>query len=264
MSVTDVLKRITHPVAALRPKAILLAVPLGLALASPAGARPEIAAICDQAAVRISQESGVPLDVLRSISLTETGRRKDGAFRPWPWTVNMEGAGKWFDTRDEAQAYVDRHFARGARSFDVGCFQINYRWHGRAFSSVEEMFDPLANARYAARFLTELYDEFGDWSRAAGAYHSRTPALARKYAARFDRIRARLPAPVAMPEAEDRLVLATATPDDLPKAPARINRYPFLVPGRASGGLASLVPQAGPSERRFLPLGAARPLGVLR
>jgi len=30
----------------------------------------------------------------------------------------MEGQGHWFDSRDEARAYVDREFARGARSFD--------------------------------------------------------------------------------------------------------------------------------------------------
>ena len=62
--------------------------------------------------------------VLKAISLTETGRKTGGQFRPWPWTVNMEGTGHWFDTLDEARAYVSREFKRGARSFDVGCFQI--------------------------------------------------------------------------------------------------------------------------------------------
>lgn len=227
-----------------------------------ADARTDVAAMCEEAARIVSYESGVPLDVLRSISLTETGRRKDGEFLPWPWTVNMEGVGKWFDNYAEAQAYVDRHFARGARSFDVGCFQINYRWHGQAFSSLEEMFDPLANARYAARFLTELHNEFGDWSRAAGAYHSRTPALARKYSARFDRIRARLPRMVAAVEIDRRVAAA------LPKTAnvaARINRYPLLLAGERPLGLASLVPDS-PGEARtpFLPLGGARPITALR
>ena len=30
----------------------------------------------------------------------------------------------------------------GRTSFDVGCFQINYFWHGRNFPSLESMFDP--------------------------------------------------------------------------------------------------------------------------
>lgn len=237
-----------------------------LANSTIAGAVPSrVAALCDEAALLASTESGVPVDVLRSISLTETGRKRDGHFRPWPWTVNMEGMGKWFDTYAEAQAYVDRHFGRGARSFDVGCFQINYRWHGDAFASLEEMFDPQANARYAARFLGELHDEFGDWSRAAGAFHSRTPALARKYAARFDRIRARLPdAPVnAYPE--ETVTLAVASPTDLSAAPPRLNRYPLLVAGGAPSGLASLVPRPdGSRTSRFLTLDAAQPIGILR
>jgi hypothetical protein len=221
-----------------------------------------VSAICDDVARIVAAETGVPVDVLRAISLTETGRRKDGHFRPWPWTVNMEGTGKWFESHAAAQDYVDRHFARGARSFDVGCFQINYRWHGEAFSSVEEMFEPLANARYAARFLRELHAEFGDWSGAAGAYHSRTPSLARKYASRFDRIRARLPQPAPQSLDRDTVRLAAASPDDLPEAAERPNRYPLLIPGGSPSGPASLVPQARGLDRpRFLVLDAVRPVG---
>lgn len=212
-------------------------------------ARAEGASICENAAVVASRESGVPLDVLRAISLTETGRKGADGFLPWPWTVNMEGAGKWFDDLDAAQAYVDRHFARGARSFDVGCFQINYRWHGQAFSSVEEMFEPLANARYAARFLNELHDELGDWSRAAGAYHSRTPKYARKYKARFDRIRSRLPdmQPLAFAVTERQ---EPASPIDVI---ARVNRYPLLQTGQ-SAGVGSLVPLGVVPSPRFIDL----------
>ena len=237
-------------------------------LAAPGLALPgrlATAAICENAAVVAARESGVPLDVLRAISLTETGRKSAEGFLPWPWTVNMEGAGKWFDDLAEAQAYVDRHFARGARSFDVGCFQINYRWHGHAFTSIEEMFEPLANARYAARFLNELYDELGDWSRAAGAYHSRTPKYARKYKARFDRIRAKLPE--IQPFA---LTVAAAEPERFPDAPpspveiiARINRYPLLQAG-STGTVASLVPLDRASAVRFIDMRPPVPILDMR
>jgi len=53
-----------------------------------------------------------------AISLTETGKNIGGTLSPWPWTVNMEGAGVWFETQQEALAYVNAHFARGARSFE--------------------------------------------------------------------------------------------------------------------------------------------------
>lgn len=148
--------------------------------------------MCDKAASEASRRHGVPLDVLRAVTRSETGRPGEGGLVPWPWTVNMEGQGLWFDNRADALAYVSRHFDRGARSFDVGCFQINYRWHGDAFASFDDMFDPRRNAMYAAEFLSRLHAEFGNWSDAAGAYHSRTPEHAARYASRFDHIRATL------------------------------------------------------------------------
>ena len=153
---------------------------------------PALANICYGAIDRASRQMNIPADVMLAISLTETGRKMGGAYRPWPWTVNMEGKGFWFDTRAEALAFVKKRHAQGARSFDVGCFQINYKWHGQHFRSIEDMFDPQINATYAAKFLGDLFRELGSWSRAAGAYHSRTPEYATRYAARFDRYRARI------------------------------------------------------------------------
>jgi len=241
--------------------AIVLAAWLQSVLADPALAErspapDDPALLCDQAAAQAAAESGVPVTVLRAISLTETGRPKDGALRPWPWTVNMEGAGVWFDTPDEAKAYVARHHERGARSYDVGCFQLNYRWHGGAFASIEAMFDPLANARYAARFLAELYAETGDWSRAAGAYHSRTPRYANRYRARFDRIRARLdgkPAPAEPMLGEDGPLLAAAAAPER----VRVNTFPLLQASAPPGALGSLVPLSLVPTRRLIDPSAA-------
>jgi len=164
----------------------------GAGIGSGARTDVDIARMCDLAAIKASDASGVPLDILRALSRTETGRAVDTGLQPWPWTVNMEGKGRWFATLDDARAYVFSHFKEGARSFDVGCYQINYKWHGDAFRSIDDMFDPFLNAQYAAQFVSDLYQEFGNWPDAAGAYHSRTPEFARKYAARFDRVRAEL------------------------------------------------------------------------
>jgi len=148
--------------------------------------------LCDTAAATVARNVGIPPDVLLALTRVETGRNHGGKFAPWPWTVNMEGKGYWFDTRIEAVDFVTKSYATGARSFDVGCFQINHRWHGNAFTSFNQMFEPLHNATYAAKFLTSLYQEGGSWSWAAGAYHSRTEGLAVKYRIRFDRIFANL------------------------------------------------------------------------
>ena len=200
----------------------------------------DLSHICDQAAAYAAQETGVPVSVLQAISLTETGRKKSGVMRPWPWTVNMEGKGVWFDNEDDARAYVYKNYKRGARSFDVGCFQINYKWHGQEFASIEEMFDPNPNALYAANFLLQLFREKGDWSGAAGAYHSRTEKYAEKYEKRFNAFRTALLGnnPATPP------VLSSAAA--IPRAPApqemRINSYPLLQENSNSRTLGSLVP----------------------
>ena len=134
----------------------------------------------------------MPQEVLHAISLTETGRPDGGRLRPWPWAINREGQGHWFGNRAEAFAFAQASLAAGRGSFDVGCFQINYHWHGHNFPSLEAMFDPEAGATYAARFLQSLYLERGSWLAAAGAYHSQTPSRASVYRARFERILAGL------------------------------------------------------------------------
>lgn len=170
----------------------LIALILYLVIVAAADAIPASAGVCDHAAKRAARTEGVPLDVLRAITRVETGRSRDGRLQPWPWAINVEGQGYWFASEVEAKAYVFDIFKAGRRSFDIGCFQINYRWHGKAFRSIDAMFDPHENARYAARFLKDLHAELGSWPAAAGAYHSRTPELAQAYRGRFQTVLAAL------------------------------------------------------------------------
>lgn len=202
--------------------------------------------LCDWAALQAASEFGVPVEVLQAITRTETGRRRGAQTEPWPWTVNMEGAGHWFEDRNAALEYVMRNFQRGARSFDVGCYQINYRWHGQHFANIDTMFDPLESARYAARFLADLYEEKGNWTSAAGAYHSRTPRFAERYAARFERFLAQLPDQAT--NSVDRYRNSLRTPhsgaQSIQTADAigvRRNGYPLLQSGGRSLSLGSLV-----------------------
>lgn len=143
---------------------------------------------CERAIVNGARRGGVPVEVLHAVALTETGRKQDGRLRAWPWAINREGKGYWFETYEQALAFARQSIAEGRLSFDVGCVQINYRWHGHAFPSIEDMFNPEWTATYAAQFLRTLYEERGDWTAAAGAYHSLTPEKAQAYSARFQRL----------------------------------------------------------------------------
>lgn len=195
-------------------------------LATPVAAGP--ADICEGAIARGAARAGVPQAVLHAISLTETGRNDGGRFRPYPWAINREGRGFWFGSREEALAFAKASVVEGRPSFDVGCFQINYYWHGKNFPSLEAMFDPDVGAAYAAAFLKSLYAERGDWSLAAGAYHSQTPERAGIYRARFDRILAGLGGD-ALP------VVAAAAPEAEPaagpprKSRTRMSRGPKII-----------------------------------
>ncbi|MFP7569308.1 lytic transglycosylase domain-containing protein [Marivita sp. S2033] len=158
--------------------------------------------ICDAAAYRAAQESGVPAEVMLAITRLETGR--GSGIEPWPWTVNHAGDGTWFKSEDEARTYVFSKVKRGVSNIDIGCFQINYRWHSDGFRSLDDMFNPDLNAAHAAGFLKSLYDEFGNWTEAAGAYHSRTPKYAERYKIKFRDFRTRVaslsPPEVAKPK----------------------------------------------------------------
>lgn len=216
--------------------ALALACHIDVALADPSD-------LCISAARIASAQTGVPMSVMNALSLTETGRNRGGQMRPWPWTVNMEGEGHWFDDAGAALAYVRTSQARGARSFDIGRFQINHRWHGEHFASFEAMFDPVTNALYAARFLAQLHEESGDWSVAAGAYHSRTQEHATRYRSTFDRYHAMAISSGADSDGPIRVAAATGGAPILP----RLNSFPLLQAGRGGLALGSLVPIAGGS-----------------
>lgn len=218
--------------------------PLG-SVPSSLDAKQGQSALCDEAAYHASQRTGVPADVLRALTRTETGRSNKGEFNPWPWTVNMEGKGQWFSTRDEASAFAFLGFKDGARSFDVGCFQINYKWHGQAFASLEDMFDPQHNALYAAQFLKKLFEEFGNWNDAAAAYHSRTPEYAEKYKSRFERILTQLNLSISSD-----LLIAAVAPRANNSAPGNVNDYPLLQQRHVSKvNMGSLVPLSQPGSK---------------
>ena len=140
---------------------------------------------CARLAAEAGAQAGLPDGLLPAISLVEAGRGDGkGGIAPWPWTLNEGGKGMYFDTREEALAYLKEAVARGVTNIDVGCMQLNWKWHSAGFESPEDMIDPARNTRYAARFMVELYNRLESWDVAASAYHSTNPERGRRYLAK--------------------------------------------------------------------------------
>jgi len=131
----------------------------------------------------IERMHNIPSNWLAAIASTESGRfHPDVKLAvPWPWTVNVQGKGFWFDSKQEAVEAVRSYQAKGIKSIDVGCMQVNLHYHGHAFANLNQAFDPAYNIAYAAKFLMSNYEKTKSWTDATAAYHSMTPALGGKY-----------------------------------------------------------------------------------
>lgn len=158
-------------------------VALGAGLGVATLMRPGASFLCKAATQAAEAARHVPDGFLDAIARVESGRADPatGTRQAWPWTVNAEGVGSFYPDKAAAIAAVQVLQARGVKSIDVGCLQVNLMYHPEAFASLEAAFDPAGNALYAAGFLVSLYGQAGSWPLAAAAYHSQTPTLGSAY-----------------------------------------------------------------------------------
>ena len=154
---------------------------------------------CRTAIAAAERAAGVPDRLMQAIGVIESGKRdSSGAVSAYPWTINAEGVGSTYASKSDAIAAVTALRAHGVRSIDVGCMQVNLMHHADAFASLDEAFDPAANAAYAARFLVRLLAQTGSWPAATAGYHSLTPDIGSDYARKVLAVWAR-PAQPGMP-----------------------------------------------------------------
>jgi hypothetical protein len=192
--------------------------------------------LCRSAVRQAEAGSTLPPNLLAGIARVETGRRDpvSGRFSPWPWSINAQGRDSLFDTKAEAIAFARQLQAQGISSFDVGCMQVNLMYHPDAFSSLDEAFDPVANARYAVKFLNQLHQQTGSWETASAWYHSANPEEGGPYRAK-----------VVLAMAEESKGLAGSIPQ------------PQTVPFSPSPGASAQRSMPGPAGATVMLAGAA-------
>ncbi len=146
-------------------------------------------ALCSVAAKEAGTEYGVNFDLLQTISAVESGRwdNLQNRYVAWPWTVNVQGKGYYYASKEDAIRAVQKFQSQGIESIDVGCMQINLKYHGEAFNSLDDAIDPLKNVKYSAKFLRSLYSRHGqNWKKAAKRYHSANPEKGEAYTKRLE------------------------------------------------------------------------------
>ena len=136
---------------------------------------------------QVADAYDLPPEVLYAVALTESARQVDSAgnVRPWPWTLNVQGKGHFFASRQEAEAALQAHFDAGRRLIDIGLMQVNWRYHRQRLGSPQLALDPYHNLRVAAEILRECHQSHQDWWAAVGCYHApNSPQRAARYRAR--------------------------------------------------------------------------------
>lgn len=125
----------------------------------------------------------IPENLLKAISLTETGTwsKAENKKVVWPWTINVNGKGYYFPTKQAAVLAVKKLKNKGYESIDVGCMQINLKHHPEAFENVDKALDPKYNIEYAAKFLSKNYKNTHSWKTAVKHYHSKNLERSGKY-----------------------------------------------------------------------------------
>ncbi len=143
---------------------------LGLVACAPAQATQPVAqvapilredlsprAACLNAARAAERDYGLPEGLLVGIALNESGLHANA--------LNIDGRAYYPASREEAMRLIR---ASGGRAM-AGCVQINYAVHARA--GQDWPLDPYKATAWAANYLLQHYETYGDWSMALVRWH---------------------------------------------------------------------------------------------
>ena len=152
--------------------------------------QPQVFELCQIAVDKAEKNYQIKSNLLQTIASVESGRwnAQAGKRVAWPWTVHANGKGRYYKSKAEAVAAVKNLQQKGITNIDVGCMQINLKYHGEAFANLEEAFDPEKNVAYSAKFLRKLYKRNKqNWTKTAMHYHSRNLRRGTNYKNRLEK-----------------------------------------------------------------------------
>ena len=137
--------------------------------------------ICKIITNKVEKKLKLPQKLLTSISLVETGRVTKNKHYTWPWSANVEGQSYYFNNKESMIKFLKIKIQNKITNFDVGCMQINYKYHIKKESNLELFVDPNYNVNWAGIFLKELYKKHKSWNKAISRYHSSNKLRMKSY-----------------------------------------------------------------------------------
>lgn len=129
--------------------------------------------------------------MLYAMSLAETrkyvARYKGGV--AWPWTFQSVGKSTYMLNYRDALKFLRSNLRKGKTNIDVGCMQINWHHHSKAFKKKPELIlNPANNVKWAAQSLRNNFKKTKSWQKAIALHHSKNPKIGNSYVKRVNRM----------------------------------------------------------------------------
>lgn len=119
-----------------------------------------------------AQRADIPSPVLYAVALQESGLRRGDRLIPWPWTLNVAGASRRFNSHAEACDGLHKALREVPPArIDAGLAQINLGYQKHRYGRPCDLLDPYRNLAIAAEILREQHIPGEDWLLAIGRYH---------------------------------------------------------------------------------------------
>jgi hypothetical protein len=160
------------------PRKFLLATMVTSAISAiPATAQAQDGISCPQLIASTEAKRQIPRGLLMAIAVTESG--VNGV--PNPHAMNI--AGKTYHARDleDMAQVISNNWSKGVRSIDVGCMQINLKYHGQKFARLTDLLHSPTNVDYGASYLIKLAIDRGSWREGVMDYHNKLSASRRQW-----------------------------------------------------------------------------------
>lgn len=143
--------------------------------------------------IHVGRMKRVPPTVLYAVALQESQMRFGNAALPYPWTLNIRGVPKRFDSYRAALAALTECLRMGIQLVDIGLLQICWLYHHATLRSPARALDPYPNIEVGAQLLRNHFTKTGSWYRAVANYHNADPLIGDRYAASVFRHLGRIP-----------------------------------------------------------------------